>query len=124
MAVIEDELDELRRYVAYFDNTPGPEPTCSRSDIQEALRPVLTALEKLASTCSTSVSSPSIDVKVDRWIDGEGDVWTRGKSVGSLYLHFKSGVFCAEWTPEENGDSPIYREACTALWPDFVLPDA
>jgi hypothetical protein len=68
LVVIEKELDELRRYVAYFDNSPGPEPTCSRSDIQEALRPVLAALEKLAA--AHPLVMPAL------WMDPDGDVWT------------------------------------------------
>jgi hypothetical protein len=113
--VIDKELDAIRYFIASFDNSPGPEPAVTLNDIQNALRPVLAALEKLAALeqHKMKLATPA------EWFEQDGHVWTRAHTPGYLLC---SATMDTLWRPDE-AKYFCYRTACAALWPDFKLPD-
>lgn len=78
--MIEKELNEIRQFINAFDNSPGREPSAGLSDIREALRPVLVALEKLERHLDLSQSDSTI------MTDPDGDRWEFSAESRTLYF--------------------------------------
>lgn len=108
--MIEKELAEIRELVNRVENGAGPPRDVGLAELQEAMRPVLTALEKLAGAIQPKQTAPI------EWRDPEGDLWWWDEE--SLAMRWQNELrriidgHVAGWT------------SMTGEWQQFSVPEA